>query len=838
MPGPDELVHQGIEHHQRGQLPQAETLYRQALGGNPQHAQAMQLLAVVCDQSGRSAEAVHLFQQAIKLAPQQAAPLRNMAQAYRRLGYDVGAEKALRQSIALQPDFYDAHLTLAMVLRSQGRSSEALTACDTALGLRPGALDAIAVWASCQLDLDRPADAIARLEPLLANPQCPSDAPLAYVDALVKLERTDDALRFLNAHVRQQPRHAPAWLKLSELFEARRDWNNAAACLRQIASFPGLAVEVQAGFSRIAAACGDPDPAAHHASLAQAARRERAAPLVNEGSLLQARGFLPIAEAAYRKALEIEPELLEAYNNLASIFIDQEKLEEAERCFREALQIAPDHPVLHNNLSGVLRKQERVEEARREMRLALDHKPDERWGELRLATTCPIVFPDVESIDAFHAQMHRDLEALAADPPQLDLTRLSGQSCQPSFELQFHGRSLRPVREAFARVVRGNFKPIQLPARPNRPRVGYLVTRKHERAFLGSMLGVVAGMARSGNFDQVVFGSAWGEAKLKQALAPSGVQVAVLPERFDQMAETLAAAACDVLYHWEIGTDPMNYFLPLLRLAPVQCTSMGLEVTSGMEEVDYYISSKYCEVDHAQQDYTERLLNLDSLDTFRPGFDAETVAPLSDELRRAWQLTPGRRIYACPQQIGKFHPDFDPILAGILEADEDAEIVITSDTVGYAAKQLRLRFERTLGPLVERVRMVPWLARPNYLSLIAASDVLLDPLHFTGVTTTFDSLWLGVPIVTLPTDQRRGRYTTACYRRIELDESTFAALNAETATDYVQMAVTLAKDPERRRHIGEELRSRRELLFADQYVVSEHQRALEMMIEQARSTTS
>ncbi len=535
--------------------------------------------------------------------------------------------------------------------------------------------------------------------------------------------------------------------------------------------------------------------------------------------------------------LEIEPTLIEACNNLASIFTDQDKLEEAEQWFRQGLEIRPDHPVLYNNLAGVLHKQQRTDEAKVAFRQGLKLKPDERWGELRLATLCPTVFPDVESIDAFYVQLHEQLAALEADPPPLDLKRVGNQSCQPAFELQFHGRSARACREAFARVVRPNFPQLDLPSRRDRPRLGYVVTRKHERAFLNSMQGIVTGLADRGDFEQLVFVTPWGEGRMRTGLADNRVQVIAMPGRFDQLADAIRTAACDVLYHWEIGTDPVNYFLPLMRLAPVQCTSVGFQITSGMEEVNYYISSELGEVETAQDDYTERLWNLASLDTIRSGFDESQVAPFTDVQRQQWGLTPGRRVYACPQQIGKFHPDFDPLLAGILEADPQAEIAITSDNTGHAGRQLMQRFERTLGPSAERVRLVPWLARSQYLSLLAGADVLLDPLHFTGVTTTFDALWLGLPIVTLPTDQKRGRYTTACYLRLGLDPNDFAALNATDASQYVQLAVDLATDQEKKRTIGQALRARREILFDDPLAVSEHHRAFESMLAEARATS-
>ena len=51
---------------------------------------------------------------------------------------------------------------------------------------------------------------------------------------------------------------------------------------------------------------------------------------------------------------------------------------------------------------------------------------------------------------------------------------------------------------------------------------------------------------------------------------------------FDHIVETIRGAEFDVLYHWEVGSDVTNYFLPFFKLAPVQCTGAGLPATSGI----------------------------------------------------------------------------------------------------------------------------------------------------------------------------------------------------------------------------------------------------------------
>lgn len=81
------------------------------------------------------------------------------------------------------------------------------------------------------------------------------------------------------------------------------------------------------------------------------------------------------------------------------------------------------------------------------------------------------------------------------------------------------------------------------------------------------------------------------------------VRIVTFPNGLKAAVERIRETACDVLYYWEVGSDAMNYFLPFARLAPLQCTSHGSQITTGNPAVDYFFSSSLIEPSH----YTERL---------------------------------------------------------------------------------------------------------------------------------------------------------------------------------------------------------------------------------------
>lgn len=237
--------------------------------------------------------------------------------------------------------------------------------------------------------------------------------------------------------------------------------------------------------------------------------------------------------------------------------------------------------------------------------------------------------------------------------------------------------------------------------------------------------------------------------------------------------------------------------------------------------MDVYLSSKQMEAEGAKAHYTERLHLLETMLSYQ----IPAPRPANPKPREHFGLSSNRNIYLCAQHLGKFHPDFDPILAQILDADPAGEIVITRGNIKGAMERLQERFRRTLGALADRVRFLDQQSGEDYYSLILAADVLLDPLHFGGVNTTYDALSFGKAIVTLPSSFQRGRYTLGCFQMMG-----FTDCVAQTPAEYVAKAVKIATDSEWREHLESVLTEKAQILFHCRQSAHELEQALVQLV--------
>lgn len=127
----------GLRHHQAGDLPQAEQLYRQVLASDPHHGEALQLLGLLALQSGRPAAGIEYLRQVLRLDPNCAEAHFNLGSALRVQGQTDEAIASYQQALALRASDARTHANLGHALRERGRFPEAIDHYKISLRLDP-----------------------------------------------------------------------------------------------------------------------------------------------------------------------------------------------------------------------------------------------------------------------------------------------------------------------------------------------------------------------------------------------------------------------------------------------------------------------------------------------------------------------------------------------------------------------------------------------------------------------------------------------------------------------------------------------------------------------------
>lgn len=167
-PPADQLLAAAINQHRSGQLAEAERIYRQILGADPHHADALHLLGVVALQKGQHDAAVDLIGKAIA----RGAPLPqhhyNLGLALAALDRAQDAATQFSKAIALNRDYAEAHASLGDALRAQSLMDQALESYGRAEALKPATAEIHNNIGATLLTLGRSEEAVARCERALA----------------------------------------------------------------------------------------------------------------------------------------------------------------------------------------------------------------------------------------------------------------------------------------------------------------------------------------------------------------------------------------------------------------------------------------------------------------------------------------------------------------------------------------------------------------------------------------------------------------------------------------------------------------------------------------------
>jgi CRISPR-associated protein Csy1 len=494
-------------------------------------------------------------------------------------------------------------------------------------------------------------------------------------------------------------------------------------------------------------------------------------------------------------ALQIDPRMVDAWLLLGDLHRRRFALEHALAALESGISVAPGNARVVAAYADVLSHMGRVDESRRAFQQAAAIEPSSLKAALGANLLLPRVYQGVEHVAQSREAFERGLETLhdRADSFRFVSPEAALADARwANFYLPYQGGDDRPLQSRYGDFLRRVLAP-RLPRfyergerrREGRIRVGFL-----SHFFYNSVVSRYFGSWIT-DLDRDVF-----EVFVyytNETMADDTKRIASRAEAFRHLAgrplhwiaTQVLEDKLDVLVYPELGMHPETVALAALRLAPVQCASWGHPVTSGLPEIDWFVSSQEMEPDDAQSHYREQLALV-------PGFGTryERPAGAGPGSRGDFGIPEDRHAYFVPQSLFKIHPDNDALFARVLERDPRGVLVLFPSS----REELTRAFKERLGSaFAERgldfdartvfLRFVP---HATYLRINELCDVMLDTLHWSGGNTGLDALASGLPLVTLPGRFMRGRQSAAMLRLLGTEE-----LIAANSDEYVEKAVAI-----------------------------------------------
>ncbi|HEX2649781.1 MAG TPA: tetratricopeptide repeat protein [Burkholderiales bacterium] len=460
-------------------------------------------------------------------------------------------------------------------------------------------------------------------------------------------------------------------------------------------------------------------------------------------ALLDARRFEEAA-ALFERCVELQPECTRLRNNYAVALIEMNRREKALPELERLRMQLPNVSEVHFNLAGIYREYGRTDEAiaayRRALELTPDHAPTYSNLLLELnysaSLDAPAIFAEHQR---FGERFARRYEAPAPDPAWPRRLRIGYLS--PDFRNHVVMRFMEPI---LARHDRARFE------------VWCYATNARKDAVTARLRALV---------EHWVDAEELGDAAL---------------------ADRIRADRIDVLIDLAGHTAGNSATTLAMKPAPIQATYLGYPNTIGLGAVDVRITDGYADPPgEADRLSAERLVRLPrTYFCYRPEPESPAPVPLP-------ALQKGEVTFGCFNNFAKLSAPFLDAAARVLAEVPDSRLLLKARPLSIAslAQSVRERFTRA-GIAPGRLELRGWEEGvTNHLSIYNSVDIALDSFPYNGATTTCESLWMGVPVVTLLCDRHAGRAGSSLLHGVGLGE-----LVARTVDEYVAICKTLAAD--------------------------------------------
>jgi len=507
------------------------------------------------------------------------------------------------------------------------------------------------------------------------------------------------------------------------------------------------------------------------------------------GVALKNLGQLDSAIASFRRALEIKPDLAEAHTNLGVAMQDifslgnalmgNGKLEDMVANYRRVLEIKPDYAEAHTTLGVALKDLGQLDGAVASYRRALEIKPDLAEAHYNL----DIALQDLGQHDGALASFQRALEIkpdFAYAHSNLLFVLNYTDSHAPSYYLE----QARQYGRIVAEKVGTRFSAWQSAAQPERLRVR-LVSGDLLNHSVGFFLEGLLAHIDPARIELIAYSTHHKEDELTARIRPYFSVWKSLAGKSDEAAARLIHAdgvhiLLDLSGHTRYNRLPVFAWKPAL----VQAMWLGYFASTGVAEMDYILGDRWMLPDGEEYHFVERGWRLSGahscLTPPKEDIKVEELPALRNRLITFGTLNNlakmNDRVVACWARILSEIPNSRLYLNTSNLRDDALRKSVIERYAAQGIPENRLILEATTG-------------RVAALNSYNKIDIALDPFPYPGGTTSYEALWMGVPILTMRGSNYISHLGESIMHNAGLPD--WIAANEE---DYRAKAIALASD--------------------------------------------
>jgi predicted O-linked N-acetylglucosamine transferase (SPINDLY family) len=746
-----EQLENAIRLHQAGQLQPARQLYQAILATpGPDYADAHHFLGMLEHQAGNMPIALEHLTQAVHLDSSKDFFFINYANLLKDLGrfdeseraylralelqpvnpithfnlghlYQMGskwqqARSSFGQAVQGQPDFFLAWTRLAAVHLHLNDLELARQAAQTAITLAPDQSSGWFHLADCQGRVKQWVESCESLEKAVSLqpvfPEAHNNLGMTYHE----LGRPDQARQSFMKALEQDPRFADPCINISKLEQVGGTLEDAGNWLVRALELRPDSPQAHFAMGNFLVKLGREQEGASHLRQAIILKPDFADALNNLGNILLTLQRHDEGLEAFQRAIACRPDYHEAYANMGNLHREARFPDLAEEALLQSIRLKPDFAAAHSNLGNAYFDQGKIDQAIESYKKGIDLGQD-----------------DQEFVPNYLFALNYSAKLSAAE---------------------IGAEHQRLCKQKYAALGR-NTPPHPNTRDPNRRiRVGYVSPDFWMHPVARFMLPLLEHHNKEG-FETFAYYTRLLRDGITEHCARRADNWRDTHGNSDEeLAALIRQDQIDILVDLTMYSRDCKPGLFARKPAPLQVSYLAYAGTTGMEAIPYRLTD----------------IHLDPPGQPTPGFHEEPLrlpvcwwnfqVPPEPQVRMPEVSPPpclknGYVTFGSLNNFVKVNPVTRLAWARLVASVPGSRLLLHM-------KQSRIRedvlgfFEKN-GVSSDRITIIGYQDGPSYMRTYGTMDIALDPFPFAGGTTTFDALWMGVPVVTLAGDRPVGR---------------------------------------------------------------------------------
>ena len=477
----------------------------------------------------------------------------------------------------------------------------------------------------------------------------------------------------------------------------------------------------------------------------------------NLGAVLQELGEYQKAALSYQKAIQIQPNFAEAHSNLGAALKELGERQKAISCYQEAIKIQPDNAEAHYNLGIVFKELGEHQKAITCNEKAINLKP----GHVRAYSNMLLTSLHLEKVD-----------------PKYYLTKTK--------EFRF---SLKPVSDDLLLKY-------QFDGRPKKLKIGF-VSGDFKQHPVGYFLLDTLKHIKNKNLELIAYSNFKKKDSLSVELKSHFTNWCEITDQNDEkVVNQIRKDGIHILF--DLSGHSAKNRLPMFinKPAPIQVTWAGYPGSTGIPEIDYLIGDSFVTPSNERNHFTEKIFLLPNI------WVCFTVPDIEIKLGQLPAIKNEHITFGCFNNLSKINNEVISLWSKILKSIPKSKIFLKTMELNdaYLKKKIINNFKKN-NINSDSIILEGFSPRNELFASYNRVDIALDPFPYSGGVTSFEAIWMGVPVLT----KKGSKFVSNTTASIN-HNSGMSDWIANDENEYVTKAIEYSRNLERLSEIKRNLR--------------------------------